>query len=87
MKNDRITSSKIVSDIRIHAYCFFFVGILGILACIVIFSFGATVLILGKTSTGVFTTVVSSVSTVPFVRMVKTAHNWLEVARKQLENS
>lgn len=65
-------------DIRIQAHFLFFVGIFGILACISVFSFAAVNLILGATSAGAFTAIVSSVTTIPFVGMVKTAHKWLK---------
>lgn len=84
IQRTQITNNTLVEDIRNQARWLFFIAILGITACIVISSVGATALILGKTSVGIFTTIASSLSTLPFMHMAKTAHNWLKIAKKEL---
>ncbi|MHC5855260.1 TRADD-N-associated membrane domain-containing protein [Nostoc sp.] len=84
--NHVITSNALTVEITNQARWLFFIALLGITACIVISSVGATALLLGKTSIGIFTTTASTLSTLPFMHMVKTAHNWLNTARKQLQS-
>lgn len=80
----KTSCNTLVQDIRFQARWLFFVAILGITMCIVISSVGATALIFGKTSIGVFATIASSLSTLPFMHMAKTAHNWLKIASSEL---
>ncbi|MDZ8138238.1 MAG: hypothetical protein RM049_23510 [Nostoc sp. DedQUE04] len=84
--NHEITSNALTVEITNQARWLFFIALLGITACIAISCVGATALLLGKTSIGIFTTTASTVSTLPFMRMVKTAHGWLNTARKQLQS-
>ena len=82
IQHTQITSNILIEDIRNQARLLFLVAIIGITTCIIIYSIGAAALIFGKISVGVFTTVASSLSTLPFMHMAKTAHDWLKVAKK-----
>ncbi|MBD2527448.1 hypothetical protein [Nostoc sp. FACHB-133] len=85
IERSKITNNTLVADIRKQAWFLFIIAMLGINACIVISSVGATALIMGKTSVGVFTTIASSFSILPFMHLAKTAHNWLKIAKKELQ--
>jgi hypothetical protein len=84
IEHSKITNNNLVADIRKQAWFLFVIAMLGISTCIVISFVGATALIMGKTSVGVFTTIASSFSILPFMHMAKTAHNWLKIAKKEL---
>ncbi|MUG95408.1 hypothetical protein F7734_24805 [Scytonema sp. UIC 10036] len=84
IQRNEITDNILIADIRNQARWLFFVGILGIITCIAILSAGASFLIVGKTPTGVFTSIAGSFTVMPFLGMTKTAHTWLTKARQEL---